>query len=409
MAAPWYRAAPARFVGRLLGPRRLGLLRAGLVAALVVAATFAGTPTAFADRTAQGEGADGSYSVAITLAGGRYEVSIIARNNSSDVTASTVDMEVVDDRGTRAFRNPYTGSRIQDTLAFDNRGPCTVRITFRFTRSGGQVQSNTTRPVTVSYPSGPSAATSAPPPAIAAPPPATAPAPDTTAPDTTAPRTTAPDTTAPETRSPDTGSPGTTAPDTTSPDGSAPTPDPRQADTSGSAADAADCVTPAGMNGLIDQDTSDSQRPWKRPAGSRVTINFVMDKSITPEWRADLEHGAEAWSKSPCLDTRIVDSCPSGGNCVDVSALDSMDADGNFDAVEKDGFTTGGKITLLNKLNKNQRRNVAVHEMGHAVGLVHRKTAHVMMNEDTFDDIFDPDQTDYKNLLFSYDRMQRKP
>jgi hypothetical protein len=280
-------------------------------------------------------------------ADGRYTVSITATNTRSDIASTAVQLDIVDADGNRTFSNPYSGGRVQDTLAFDNRGPCTVRITFRFTLTGGQVLSNTARPVTISYPS----------------------------------------------------------------QGSSSAPDPATGVSSGTPSDrgAARCVAPAGMTGLIDQDTSDSQRPWRRPPGSKVQINFVVDKSITPEWRADLEHGAEAWSKSPCLDTRIVDSCPSGGNCVSVSSLDSMDADGNFDAVEKDGFTTGGKITLLNKLNKNQRRNVAVHEMGHAVGLVHRKTAHVMMNEDTFDDIFDPDPTDYKNLLFSYDRMQRRP
>ena len=342
-----------RFVaGSSLTPPRVGLLRAGVVAALIVAAAVAGTPAAFADRAADGEGADGSYSVSITVgSSGEYEVSIAALNRHPDVTASSVQMEVVDDGGTRTFLNPYQGGQVRDVLAFDNRGPCTVRITFRFTRVDGQEQTNTTRPVTISYPS----AASEP-----GPEPASAP--------------------------PRSGAPSTAG------DGGA-----------------ADCVTPAGMNALLDQDTSDSQRPWKRPAGTRATINFVVDESITPEWRSDLDHGAAAWSRSPCLDARVVDTCPSGGNCVSVSALDAMDADGNFDAVEKDGFTTGGRITLLNKLNTNQRRNVAVHEMGHAVGLVHRRTKHTMMNEDTFDDIFDPDPTDYKNLLFSYDRMQREP
>jgi len=334
-----------------------GLLRLVLAAGLIAGA-LATAPPALATQSAQGEGPDGSFSAAINIgADGKYALSITATNTRSDIAGTAVQLDIVDPSGTRTFSNPYTGGRVQDTLAFDNRGPCTVRITFRFTLTSGQVQSNTARPITINYPSqgsGPSSDSTS------------APAPDTAAGDSSS-------------------TPGSRS------------------------SSAAGCVTPAGMTGLIDQDTSDSQRPWRRPPGARVQVNFVMDKSITPEWRKDLQHGAEAWSKSPCLDVRIVDSCPSGGNCVTVSALDAMDADGNFDAVEKDGFTTGGKITLLNKLTTNQRRNVAVHEMGHAVGLVHRKSAHVMMNEDTFDDIFDPDPTDYKNLLFSYDRMQRRP
>ncbi len=333
-----------------------GALRACLVASLMVAALAAAPPAALGATSAQGQGRDGSFSAALNPGpGGKYTVSITATNARRDIASTSVQLDIVDAAGTRTFRNPYIGGRVQDTLAFDNRGPCTVRITFRFTTSSGQVQSNTDRPVTINYPAQTSTAT--------------------------------------------------------------PTPDSGQGSSSSRAGSSGPagaggggrCVTPAGMTGLIDQDNTDSQKPWRRQPGSRVQINFVVDTSITPEWRADLEHGATAWNRSPCLDTRIVDACPSGGNCVSVSALGSMDADGNFDAVEKGGFTTGGKITLLNKLNRNQRRNVAVHEMGHAVGLVHRKTSHVMMNADTFDDVFEPDQTDYKNLLFSYDRMQRSP
>jgi hypothetical protein len=40
--------------------------------------------------------------------------------------------------------------------------------------------------------------------------------------------------------------------------------------------------------------------------------------------------------------------------------------------------------------------------MGHAVGLAHRMTEHVLMNEDTYDDVFDPDDIDFENLLVIY-------
>jgi hypothetical protein len=160
------------------------------------------------------------------------------------------------------------------------------------------------------------------------------------------------------------------------------------------------------MSRLIDQDFDDEQLPWKRTA-DKVTIYFAAP-GVSPEWRSDLEYGAAQWNKSPCLDTRIVDRCPTGANCVTVKVGDGGGDDGNFNAVERGGYTTGGSIELLDSLPTGARKNVAVHEMGHAVGLRHRKTERVLMNGDTYDDVFDPDATDYRNLLFDYGRQDPK-
>lgn len=162
------------------------------------------------------------------------------------------------------------------------------------------------------------------------------------------------------------------------------------------------CVVPAGMTKLIDQDPSDEQLPWKWSGVDRVVIYFAAP-GVSAEWLGDLNYGSVQWNKSPCLDTRVVDKCPAGANCVTVSVVKKGD-DGNFDAVEKGGYTVGGHIDLLDKLSTNEKKNVAVHEMGHAVGLVHRK-ARVLMNGDTYDDVFDPDPIEYQNLLFDYGRQ----
>jgi hypothetical protein len=44
--------------------------------------------------------------------------------------------------------------------------------------------------------------------------------------------------------------------------------------------------------------------------------------------------------------------------------------------------------------------------MGHAVGLAHRETEDVLMNEDSYDDVFDPDPIDYQNLLVLYGKQE---
>ena len=45
---------------------------------------------------------------------------------------------------------------------------------------------------------------------------------------------------------------------------------------------------------------------------------------------------------------------------------------------------------------------MTIHEMGHGVGLRHRETERVLINGDTYTHIFDPDETDYYNLLVFY-------
>jgi Matrixin len=162
------------------------------------------------------------------------------------------------------------------------------------------------------------------------------------------------------------------------------------------------CVAPAGL-ALQDQDRNDHQVPWKRNGVAKVVITFET-KNVPPDWVAEMQKGVAAWNKSPCLDTKLVQTCQPKTNCVTVSVVpeSAMGSDGNFDAVESGGFTVRGHIEYSNSLTDGAKTNVAIHEMGHAVGLAHRKTEHVLMNGDTYDDVFDPDQIDFENLLVLY-------
>jgi hypothetical protein len=173
---------------------------------------------------------------------------------------------------------------------------------------------------------------------------------------------------------------------------------PRSPTASTSPADA--CVAPAGA-ALQDQDPDDHQVPWKRNGPGKVVITFET-KNVPADWVAEMQKGVAAWNKSVCLDTKLVETCQPNTNCVTVTVGDGAGADGNFDAVESGGFTTGGHIDLLSTLTGGKKTNVTIHEMGHAVGLAHRLTERVLMNGATYDDVFDPDEIDFQNLLVIY-------
>lgn len=159
---------------------------------------------------------------------------------------------------------------------------------------------------------------------------------------------------------------------------------------------------------LLDQDPSDSQSPWRRTGGQRVVVNLETHAVTDPTYRDDMVKGVTAWSGSPCVVPQLVDTCAPNTNCVHVvlKATGPAGDDGNFNDITSGGYTIGGTIEyytgVLAKEGPGAQLNVVTHEMGHALGLRHRLTKHVLMNGDTYPDVFLPDATDLHNLLVEY-------
>ncbi len=205
-----------------------------------------------------------------------------------------------------------------------------------------------------------------------------------------------------------------------------------------------DCVVPAGMTKLFDQDSSDEQLPWKLgPNETHLTVWWnvtPLDSAAKSAGWTDAEaisyaqSGADLWSTSPCIEGHVVQTeypgttkCPSGVHCIPITVNDGGGDDGNTDAVEKGGYSTamviqvlrtlsGSNVTLADGSTCNERKNVFQHEMGHSIGLVHRKMR-VLMDGPTFNNIcgFVGDDNGHggahelDNLAFDYGRQIPNP
>lgn len=169
------------------------------------------------------------------------------------------------------------------------------------------------------------------------------------------------------------------------------------------------CVAePGAVQRDVDPDDS-PESPWRHAPGSEITVYFAT--ADLPRRYADMvATGAQVWSKSPCIEALAVEACPAGANCTTVEAEErSRDrgTDGETSSVDRDGVRLSSRITLytalLDKSSDNGALATVVHEMGHALGLVHRKQGGTVMNENT-DDHTDPvpDETDFANLRVIY-------
>jgi hypothetical protein len=158
----------------------------------------------------------------------------------------------------------------------------------------------------------------------------------------------------------------------------------------------------------IDPDDS-PEHAWKHVPGGEVTVYFAT-AGVPRRYAEMVATGARLWSLSPCIEALAVDSCPAGTNCTTIRIKErgnDRDTDGATSSDDRDGVRLASRITLytalLDKESDNGALATVVHEMGHALGLVHRKQPGTVMNAMT-DDHTDPtpDETDYANLQATY-------
>ena len=162
--------------------------------------------------------------------------------------------------------------------------------------------------------------------------------------------------------------------------------------------------------GQQDADPEDTpEKPWPHTDGVGVTVYFETT-GLSGRYERLVQDAASIWSASPCIEAVAIEECKDGVNCVSVkekSSSKDRGTDGEFSGRGRGESRSGGTITLYTELLDRSSDNGAlatvVHEMGHALGLVHRKSRDSVMNKKTNDKTNAvPDAIDFKNLAVIY-------
>jgi hypothetical protein len=117
---------------------------------------------------------------------------------------------------------------------------------------------------------------------------------------------------------------------------------------------------------------------WVRPVGQgQVVIQFERTKVSTAMW-AELTAAMQAWSRSGRVEAVPVARCTDRYRyCVRVTEYRARDGKGGRTLLYADPRTNRAwygevRVNLYYANTKATRRKIACHELGHAVGAVHR-------------------------------------
>jgi len=159
-----------------------------------------------------------------------------------------------------------------------------------------------------------------------------------------------------------------------------------------------------------DVDPDDSpEAPWPHVRGKRVVVHIAAG-GLPARYAGLVDQAAGIWARSPCVEAVVVDACPPESNCTTVVARErgrDDDTDGESKGDDRGGVRRSNTITLytglLDDASDNGALSTIVHEMGHALGLVHRNDPDSVMNAATNDSTDPaPDEIDFANLVVIY-------
>jgi hypothetical protein len=171
------------------------------------------------------------------------------------------------------------------------------------------------------------------------------------------------------------------------------------------------CVAELGTE-QQDVDTDDNpESPWEHVPGQEVTVYFATG-DLPSRYSALVEEAAARWSRSPCVEAHAVEECPDGAKCSAVVPETREDRRGDHTDAESEGVDRNGVrfantirlyTDVLSRASDNGALATVVHEMGHALGLMHRNDPDSVMNAVTGDHTDPvPDAIDFANLVVIY-------
>lgn len=168
------------------------------------------------------------------------------------------------------------------------------------------------------------------------------------------------------------------------------------------------CVARRGAT-LLDVDPGDRpEKPWRRDGDAKARVVFETS-GLPVRYRHMVVRGAELWSASPCIDAVTAPRCAAGDHCVHVveRRADGEDSDGEFASHDGPRYRREGTITLytdvLGTEGDEEALVTVVHEMGHALGLRHRRDPGSVMHPDSGAGTSPtPDAVDLTNLVTTY-------